>query len=168
MSEFSVGEWVERRYDGRVGVVKRVQPGVGDAEGDFYFYVDLDPYRRMSGEDQDIWAGTTAAWQRHYRVHAHVRNQSRDCDGDYSSGHVTEMTLEERCDSFGDLHFKERVIADVVNVHGYGTLTVTPDGVDWHEQTEEGYRAAEVRWCEDECREERPWQRDHRAEAAGY
>jgi len=166
--EFSIGEWVERRYDGKVGVVKRVQPGVGDAEGDFYFYVDLDPHRRVKAADEDLWAGTTAAWRTHFRVHAHVSTSSRDCDGDYSGGHLDEMTLQERCDQFGDLHFKERVMGNVVSLHGHGTLTVTPTGLSWSEQTEEGYSAAEVRWCEDECEDERPWRRDHRAEAAGY
>jgi hypothetical protein len=149
--EFSVGEWVERIFDGKVGVVKRIQPGVGDAEGDYYFYVDLDPHR---GADEDLWAGTTAAWRRHHRLHAHSSTSSRDCDGDYTSGHVYEMTLEERCyDSLHSLH---------------GTLTVTEDGLEWYEQTEEGYRAASVRWCDDDCPDERSWQRDHRAESMGY
>lgn len=166
--QFSVGEWVERIFDGQVGVVKRVQPGVGDAEGDFYFYVDLDPHRRVKAADEDLWAGTTGAWRRHYRWHAHVTTSSRDCDGDYSGGHVDEMTLEERCDQFGDLHFRERVAMNVVSLHGEGTLTVSSTGVHWHEQTEEGYRAADVRWCEEDCPDERSWQRDHSAERAGY
>jgi len=162
--QFSIGEWVERVFDGKVGVVKRIQP----YDGDFAFYVDLDPTRRVKACDEELWAGTTPAWRRHYRWHAHVTEESRDCDGRYSGGHVDEMTLEERCDQFGDLHFKERVAMNVVSLHGHGELTVTPSGLSWHEQTDEGYRAATVRWCEEECSDERSWQRDHRAESMGY
>jgi len=101
-------------------------------------------------------------------LHAHMEGSSRDCDGDYSRGHVYEMTTLEKDDQFGDLHFKQRVIGNIVSLHGHGTLTVTPERVRWHEQTEEGYSAAEITWCEDECADTRSWQRDHRAEAAGY
>jgi hypothetical protein len=161
--QFSVGEYVERVIDGKVGRVKRAEPGVADAEGDFYFYVQFD-----ERDKDDVWAGTTQAWRRHYRLHAHVSTNSRDCDGDYSGGHVDEMTTQERCDQFGDLHFKERVLGNVVSLHGEGTAEISPSGIHWREQTDEGYRAADVEWCEDECESERPWQRDHRAEAMGY
>ena len=162
---FSVGEWVERKMDNKVGVVKKIQP----YEEEPLFYVDLAPDSRRGGLlDDDLWAGKTGAWRRHFRWHAHISANSRDCDGDYSSGRVDTMTLEERCDRYGDLHFKERVLANTVSLHGHGTLQVTPDGISWHEQTEEGYRAAEITWCEDDCLPERSWQRDHRAEAAGY
>ena len=161
--QFSVGEWVERRMDGKVGKIKRV----GVYNDDYSYAVDLDPSRP---EKDDVWSGTTAAWRRAFRVHAHVETSSRDCDGTYTAGHVMELTLEERCDQFGDLHFKDRVMASIVTIHGHGTLTVTPSRLSWHEQTEEGYRAAEVRWCEDDCPEAgwKSWHRDHSAEAAGY
>lgn len=100
-------------------------------------------------------------------LHAHVETDSRDCDGRYTGGHVLEMTLQERCDAMGDLHFKDRVLASVVSLHSDGTLTVSEDGMSWHERTDEGYRDAEVRWCEDDC-EDASWQRDHRAEEMGY
>jgi len=157
--EFSVGEYVERRLDGKVGVVKKVQP----YEGDFAFYVNF-----RDDLTDETWAGTTVAWRRHFRWHAHVTTSSRDCDGDYSGGHVVEMTLSERCDQFGEIHFKERVIGDTISVYGHGILNVAPEQVSWHEQTEEGYSAADVRWCEDDCPDTRSWQRDHRAEEAGY
>jgi hypothetical protein len=101
-------------------------------------------------------------------LHAHITTASRDCDGDYSGGHVAEMTTLEKADEFADLHFKERVLGNVVTLHGHGTLTVRPGGLSWNEQTDEGYRAAEVRWCEEGCEGERSWQRDHRAEEMGY
>ena len=163
--EFSVGEWVERKIDGKVGVVKKIQP----YEEAYSYAVDLSPDSRRGGLlDIDLWSGTAQAWRRHFRWHAHVSTNSRDCDGDYSRGHIDEMTLEERCDRYGDLRFKDRVLTSVVNPHGHGTLEVTPEHLSWYEQTEEGYRAAEVAWCEDECPAMRSWQRDHRAEAAGY
>lgn len=155
--EFSIGEWVERRTDGAVGRVHHVQ----QFDGEDIFYVDLE-----RGED-DIWAGSTGAWRRHFRLHAHVEGESRDCDGKYSSGHVSQMTLEERCDRNGDLHFQHRVLTYTVSLHGTGELKVTPEGLSWYEQTDEGYRATEVRWCSDDC-EDASWQRDHSAEAMGY
>lgn len=100
-------------------------------------------------------------------LHAHLESESRDCDGRYTSGYVVEMTTEEKHDSFGDLLFKERVLTNVVSLYG-GTLVITPNGLSWNEVTEEGYRASEVRWCEEECDDVRTWQRDHTAERAGY
>jgi hypothetical protein len=78
------------------------------------------------------------------------------------------MTFEEQTEQFGDLIFKDRVVTDVINLHGHGRLDVTPAGVSWYEDTDEGYRASSVTWCEDECGPESPWQRDHRAESMGY
>ena len=163
MSRFSIGEQVVRRMDGEIGVVKSIQP----FGGGFAYVVDL-PHAPRTGDGETIWSGTEDAWDHRFKVHAHVATSARDCDGDYSGGHVMEMTLQERCDQFGDLHFKERVMGSIVSLHGQGTLEVRPEGLYWSEQTEEGYRAAGVRWCEDECPEERSWQRDHRAESMGY
>lgn len=157
--EFSVGEYVKRRMDEKVGRVKSVNV----YNGDWLYSVQFDPR-----DTEDVWSGTTGAWKRATDVHAHVSTESRDCDGRYTGGHVVEMTLEERCSAFGELEFKGRVLTNVVTLHGAGTLQVTPDGLEWWEQTDEGYSAADVRWCEDECPDERPWMRDHTAEAAGY
>lgn len=101
-------------------------------------------------------------------VHAHISEQSRDCDGTYSSGRMEVMTHEEQADEFGDLHFQQRILGNVVTLHGQGRLEVTPEGLSWHERTDEGFRAADVRWCTDECANESAWQRDHRAEEMGY
>lgn len=160
--EFSIGEYVERRTDGQVGIVR----GTETFNGDILYRVEL--LRRGYDKDDNTVLGSEQAWRRHHRLHAHVSTSSADCDGTYSGGQVYEMTLQERCDMFGDFAFRERVLGSVVNLHGHGRMDVTPDGIEWREQTEEGYRAAEVRWCEDDCPEERSWQRDHRAEAAGY
>lgn len=167
---FSIGEYVARRMDGKVGKVMRMEPNSTDIPGgDWIYYVQFDPRDKSDDNPDGTWAGTEAAWQRRDSLHAHVETESQDCDGRYTSGRVEEMTLQERCDQFGDLHFKERVLANVVSLHAeQGTLTVTEHGLEWREQTEEGYRATDVEWCEDDCSEERPWQRDHRAEAMGY
>ena len=100
-------------------------------------------------------------------LHAHVETDARDCDGRYTDGHVFEKNTLERADDLGDYSFKKRVLARVVSIYGHGTLKVTPDGLSWHEDTDEGYHRVEVRWCEDEC-EDCTWQRDHTAERAGY
>jgi len=158
--EFSIGEFVERKMDGRVGVVKKAEP----YNEDYVFYVHFRDDRT-----DDVWAGVTGAWRRHFNLHAHTSSKSRDCDGDYSSGgNVYEMTTQERCEEFGDLHFQQRVVGYTVSLHGHGELKVTPEGVEWYETTDEGYRATDVQWCSDECPAERSWQRDHRAEAMGY
>ena len=101
-------------------------------------------------------------------LHAHIETESQDCDSRYSQGRVAEMTTEEKGETFSDLVFKDRVITGIISVHGYGTMTVTPEKVTWNESTEEGYRWAEVTWCNDTCSGLASWQRDHAAEAAGY
>lgn len=157
--KFIVGEYVERVMDGAVGVVTEVQ----DYDGGHVYKVDLG---RVPGDE---WIGTPDAWRPHHTVHAHVITRSRDCDGEYRSGHTVTLTSEERCDQFGDLTFKERVISSIISVHAEdGSLTVRPHAVEWHEPTDEGYRASSVEWCEDDCADGRSWQRDHRAEAMGY
>lgn len=165
--QFSIGEWVKRRMDGKIGQVVKAEA----YDGDFVFYVDLDAEgRRGAPADTDLWAGTTPAWERASNLHAHEDRQSQDCDGRYTSGQVYEMTLEERCDpyGFGDLHFKQRVVSNAISVHALrGKLDIDEDGFEWEERTEEGYRAVQIRWCEDTC-SDRSWQRDHSAEAAGY
>jgi hypothetical protein len=162
--KFSVGEYVARRIDGKVGKVIRTQ----EYDGAPLYYVQFDVRDKSEDNPDGTWAGTEAAWRRRDTLHAHVETESRDCDGRYTGGRVEEMTLEERCDAFGDLRFKDRVMAGVVTIHGNGELKVTPFSLEWHEITDEGYRAADVRWCEDECSDTRTWQRDHSAEAAGY
>lgn len=97
-------------------------------------------------------------------MHAHI--SSRDCDGAY--GHTVSLSCQERLSPNGDLEFKDRVISSVVWSMSTGTLEVTPEGVSWYEKTEEGYRATEVQWCEDDCAGDTSWQRDIEAEKAGY
>lgn len=100
-------------------------------------------------------------------LHAHVETDARDCDGQYSQGYVLEKTTLERADDLGDYSFKTRVLASTVNLASTGVLHVTEESLSRSEQTDEGYRAANVRWCEDECDDERTW-RDHTAEREGY
>lgn len=102
-------------------------------------------------------------------IHTHVTRSARDCDGDYRSGGTDWPTYEEREHPHGDLLFRERIVANMVNTHGYGTLTVTPGAAEWYEQTDEGYLRIHARWCvEDGCPGDMHWQRDLRAEEAGY
>lgn len=102
--------------------------------------------------------------------HAHVQTVSRDCDGEYRSGHTTDvMTVEEMLDAHGDYLFKKRVASWVVDLNSDGLLTVTEDGLDWRQSTEEGYRTTDVTWCEDEgCVDQQSYWRDMTAERAGY
>ena len=159
---FIVGEWVERRWDKTIGIVRSIER----YDDEVFYYVELQRLG-FAPEDNTV-VGSEGAWQRHHRVHAHVSTRSRDCDGEQSRGHTAELTDEERCDSFGDLSFKNGVIANAITIHGYGTLEVEPEYVDWHEETDEGSRWTNIQWCEEACGEIRPWFRDLEAEKAGY
>lgn len=159
--EFLIGEWVERRTDGAIGIVI----GVEQYDGEYLFRVRL---QRSGDPTLNEVLGTTAAWDHYHRVHAHVVWSSADCDGRYSGGRVEHPVSTERTNQFGDLHFKERLLGDVVSFHRHGTVTVTPDGFTWHCDTDEGHEHTVVEWCEDEGCDDKRWQRDHRAEAMGY
>lgn len=84
-------------------------------------------------------------------LHAHLRFESRDCDGHYSHDRTAEMTAEERESTFGDLDFKYRIMAEIASIVAEdGTLVVRRDCVEWRESTEEGYRFALAEWCGEE------------------
>ena len=159
--QFVAGEFVARVLDGKVGQVVKAEP----YNGTWIYYVDFQRYDHR--EEPGTWGGTNGAWRPYFTIHAHVDTESRDCDGRYTGGLVIEMTLQERCDAMGDLHFKERVLSSVVSLHSTMRVEITPDGISYHEQTDEGYRTGDVRWCEDDC-DEASWQRDHTAERMGY
>ncbi len=103
-------------------------------------------------------------------IHAHVTTRSQDCDGEYRSGYTYFLTSEEQASEFADIEFKERVISSVVSVYAtQGTLEITPNRVDWHQITDEGYQSSVAEWCEDEtCEGAKAWHRDLSAEAANY
>lgn len=162
--KFLVGEPVERIVDGLVGKVVRVDPW---HNGGFAYAVD--PSREpMQGHADDIWSGTEGAWRSMRRGHAHVVQNSRDCDGDYEHRHVDRPNALERTEEFGDLAFKERVMGSVVSLHAEGALTVTPEGMHWNQPTDEGYVHTEVWWCDEDDCDDKSTQRDFRAESMGY
>lgn len=104
-------------------------------------------------------------------LHAHVNIASADCDGPLYRDHVSQMTDAEKASDFPDLDFKQRVMGSHVSFSPMGEVrvTVTEDGFTMHEQTDEGFRSAEVRWCEDEdCDPDKRGQRDVYAEMMGY
>lgn len=104
-------------------------------------------------------------------LHAHVSISARDCDGGHGHDFVAMMNDEERMSQFADLEFKGRILSDHVSFHSeFGvTVKVDEDGFDMHEPTDEGYRAASIRWCEDEtCDDTQSSQYDEYAELAGY
>ena len=101
-------------------------------------------------------------------LHAHISQSSRDCDGDYSSGYVLTLSHEESTAPFGELAFMDRVMLSLTRPRTMAELRVSLLGLEWHEDTEEGFVRTSVTWCEDDCTIPAPWQRDHRAEAAGY
>lgn len=112
-------------------------------------------------------------------IHAHVETYSTDCDGPMSSGYLMAMNDNEKRSDYGDIEFHHRVVTRVVNTYSIfteGTLKVQNEGdngirLNWSEVTEEGGRSVEALICDDETclyDDEGFWQRDHRAEEAGY
>lgn len=104
-------------------------------------------------------------------LHAHVDTASADCDGPMYREYVCQMNSDETTSEFGDLEFKGRMLTNQVSFHSEFGVTVKADehGFEMHEQTDEGYRSAHVRWCEDEtCDSEAYSQRDVYAEMMGY
>lgn len=110
-------------------------------------------------------------------LHAHVSTAHADCDGPFYRDYVTALNDDERAEherqngvnDFHDLHFKERVMGNHVSFHGHVKVSVTPEGFTMYEQTDEGYRSAEVYWCEDaDCDPHAASQRDVYAEMMGY
>jgi hypothetical protein len=112
-------------------------------------------------------------------IHAHVETQSRDCDSTYDRTYVERPNDDERAraegfevtaPAFSEMDFMNRVFASLAGPYAVTlpmTVTVDGDGFEVNEQTEEGYRWAQVRWCYGECADERTF-RDHAAEQAGY
>lgn len=104
-------------------------------------------------------------------LHAHVDTAARDCDGPVYRDWVETMTDGERASDFPDLDFKARILSNHVSFSPADKVTVTvrEDGFVMEEATEEGFRSAEVRWCEDEdCDPDKRGQRDVYAELMGY
>ena len=114
-------------------------------------------------------------------LHAHINTASADCDGPMYREYVgrpndDEIAMHEAAEAnggwndFSDLAFKARMLENQVSFHSeFGvTVKVNEHGFDMHEQTDEGYRSADVRWCEDEDCEDAYSQRDVFAEMMGY
>lgn len=155
-TQLLIGEYVERVFDSRFGVVKEIS----EFQGKHAYRVELAG--EPAGEEHHVW-GTEQAWRPHFRLHAHVTLRSRDCDGDYSSGHNEQLISTERCSAHGDMDFKERVLMSVISVFAVSAnLGLTETGAHYHEITDEGYRSANIAWCEDGCTDDNSWQRSAR------
>lgn len=121
-------------------------------------------------------------------LHAHVSTASRDCDGPMYRDYVTEMNSDEIAmqvrayfegvvrgydspvNDFSEYAFKERVLGNHVSFSPLVKVEVTvrEEGFHMSEETDEGYRSADVRWCEDDCDSDAYSQRDVFAEMMGY
>ncbi len=114
-------------------------------------------------------------------LHAHLTTSSRDCDGGHGNewierlneAELAEHVAADGVNDFHDLHFKARILSNAVSFNfseGFDAeVHITDSGFDYREPTEEGYRAVEVRWCEDEdCVEPRNCVYDEYAQMMGY
>jgi hypothetical protein len=92
-------------------------------------------------------------------LHAHVSLSQRDCDGPTYDSYVEVFNDDEVAEfnaaqvrgynDFSDLHFKGRVLSGQVAFHAEeATVDIHSEGFNYHERTDEGYRASSVLWCE--------------------
>lgn len=112
-------------------------------------------------------------------LHAHIDTFSQDCDGPMYREYTVFLTDEEKAKSaaadgvndFTDIEFRRRILGEQVSVyaveHGL-KMEADATGFRWQEQTDEGSRGGEVRWCHDESCDESYSQRDVFAEMMGY
>jgi len=112
-------------------------------------------------------------------LHAHVSTASADCDGpmyneyvdSFNDAEIAEREAAQGINDFSDIHFMQRVMMNHCSPYAAHQMRITVDdsGVEWHEQTEEGYRSGEIRWCHDEnCDPNYTSHRDVYAEMMGY
>jgi hypothetical protein len=121
-------------------------------------------------------------------LHAHVSTRAADCDGPVYDEWVVTYSDHERAEQvrayfngimlgyddavndFSDIHFMNRVFTNQCGpdaVHQM-TIKVDDDGVEYHESTEEGYRAGTITWCRKDCDTSERSHRDVYAEQMGY
>ena len=112
-------------------------------------------------------------------LHAHVSTASSDCDGPMYRDYVSALNDDERAmhekangvNDFHELEFKARILSNHVSFHSEAGVQarIFDGGFETTEQTDEGYRSSEVRWCEDaDCDPNAASQRDVFAEMMGY
>lgn len=108
-------------------------------------------------------------------LHAHIATATADCDGPMYRDYTVFPNDDERAEherqnginDFSDLRFKERILGSQVSFHADSEVLVSSGGFSVSERTDEGYRRADVTWCEDDCTESYS-QRDIYAEMMGY
>lgn len=109
-------------------------------------------------------------------LHAHISTATSDCDGPMYRDYVVFLNDDEKAEherqdgvnDFHDLHFKSRILGDMVSFHSTCNVVIQETGFTVGEQTEEGYRNAQAVWCEDEECTPAYSQRDIYAEMMGY
>ena len=112
-------------------------------------------------------------------AHAHIDRASADCDGPFYQSYTVFVDDEAKAKSaacngvndFWEIDFRNDILTSQVSVYAVShglRMTATDDGFAWHEDTDEGYRRGEVRWCDDESCGESYSQRDVYAEMMGY
>lgn len=112
-------------------------------------------------------------------LHAHVSTASADCDGPMyrdwveapNDEEIAEHEAAQGVNDFSDIHFMNRVFTGQCGPYAVRQMRITLDdsGFEYREDTEEGYRSGEVRWCHDEdCDPNAYSQRDVFAEQMGY
>lgn len=109
-------------------------------------------------------------------LHAHVSTVAVDCDGPLYRDYVETFNDDERAESgqavndFSEIRFMQRMLGNQASPYAAHQMRVTIDetGIQVHEDTEEGYRAASVLWCREDCDTDEHSQRDVFAEQMGY
>jgi len=114
-------------------------------------------------------------------AHAHIATASRDCDGPFYRDYTVFVDDEAKaksaaCDGvndFWDIEFRESILTSQVSLTTLtdgrkAEIVIREEGFHYSEETDEGYRSADVRWCDDEFCGESYSQRDIYAEMMNY
>ena len=149
MSKFIVGEYVVRRFDGTIGIVREVEevPGLPTC-----YVVEMpgDP------GDDNLACGAEVAWTP-VRTHAHITTTWFDTNDQpiEIASWVDTQTAGERRSGPDGMEFKLRVIRSITEelVDQFLTLNQNEHGVFITTWDETGSRTTIlVTWCDEDCR----------------
>lgn len=149
MSKFIVGEYVVRRFDGTVGVVREVQENPG---------LPVCYVVEMPGDpgDDNLACGAEMAWTP-VRTHAHITQTWLDPEDQplAIASWIATQSVEERCSGPDGTAFKRNVIrcaTEELPVDQYLTLNQNPCGINIRVWDPIGSSTAFlVVWCDEDC-----------------
>lgn len=140
--EFSIGELVTKdgsRPEYPLRIWNETSAGL---------HVDsTDPRRTSNGMDVDVVLREDL--YPFHTMHAHISEDSRDCDGRMTSERVEGLNEDEKKTTFGDIDFQVRIAGFFAISSNNARMSMDGNVTTWLADTDEGYESAEIRWCEE-------------------